>query len=672
MEKKYIFLIIALSLSCCNSQAMFRTLALAKKLDKVLPKPNIKPINKQEINLIASRLASNNSNNFKLNGKNIGSESISNKLTNTGLSKAENQAKHDLNKNNGLSGAKGQVKNNFDQNNGLSGIKTRVKNNFDKIKFSKTERILDSSRAFENAINGLKDFDKTLELEKKSFGIVGIESNVGNKIDELDHAKNSTRTYLSNAIGSFEQQQLVHDFSDKEIDLAAFNKPNDDKCQIKNTDLDQAKKDSADYLELEEDSLNYSVGIIGVGHLGQALANGLIKSKKLMGNLSDPKLSLNLYDINPSYQQRLLDDKTLPDFSKSVTFADSVIDCVKNSKIIIIAVKPSVVKELLSNIRGYLEGKILISCVAAISTDDLRQMCNTFYCKQNKATQNKVTQELGQYRCPTIIRAMPNLPVSEHAGVIGIFSNDKSFVDILITKRLLKELGKVIEFKTDKQLNWLTAVSGCGPALVAYLIDSFSQRWSFGIPAEVAEKVVLNTFKGSTELLINSKLTPKELIDLTATKGGVTETIIKNFEYYGIKDNIRESLVYGLDKINDISTANKIDNNISDLIIPKEDLFQTSNHEANKSRSAMVRAIRNIALTYSCQEAEKAADDLNWLIICCDYGHDFASASGNTEFREYLLGAIEKTIKVIECMPEKTNNLEILKKVKDFVEHFES
>ena len=95
----------------------------------------------------------------------------------------------------------------------------------------------------------------------------------------------------------------------------------------------------------------------------------------------------------------------------------------------------------------------------------------------------------------------------------------------------------------EKELDVLTIISGCSPALIAYFARSFTEF--SGTP----ERLVLKSLIGSLKYLEESELTFEEVIKAVATKGGITENILKYLEKQKVKENISQGLQSGYKKL---------------------------------------------------------------------------------------------------------------------------
>lgn len=243
------------------------------------------------------------------------------------------------------------------------------------------------------------------------------------------------------------------------------------------------------------------IAIIGYGHMGKALKRGL-----LLGGFQKE----NIFVSNDASENK-----------KVAAKADTII----------IAVKPKKVYEVVWDLRDILVGNIVISTAAAVTVAHLK-----------RATRNKVSR---------IIRIMPNLPVAYGQGVVGLFaSKGVSIQEKKDVIKLFARLGTVIDCKSEKEIEGLTVLSGSGPALAAYAIAMLAKSGrKVGVTKEVAERVAFQTFAGTLTMLQESRLSPTDLQKSVATKGGVTEEVIKDLETQKVATHFAEAIGKGYDKI---------------------------------------------------------------------------------------------------------------------------
>jgi pyrroline-5-carboxylate reductase len=243
---------------------------------------------------------------------------------------------------------------------------------------------------------------------------------------------------------------------------------------------------------MEMDKSEIKIAIIGIGHMGNALYKGLKKS-------GFGKIMLS---------------KSLKSNLKAFEQADWIF----------LAVKPNKVEDVLKNIPVQKESKLLISLAALVSLSELNQM---LVGKNIQA-----------------VRIMPSLAIQIREGVIGLYTGGKR---IRALKEKLALLGEVVEVRKEVDLDVLTIISGCAPAILAYFAQSFANFSS------KPEALVLKSLTGSLKYISESGMTFQEVIAAVATKGGITENIIDSLEKQRVKQNIESALESGYTKLRNSS-----------------------------------------------------------------------------------------------------------------------
>ncbi|HOK79467.1 MAG TPA: pyrroline-5-carboxylate reductase [bacterium] len=232
----------------------------------------------------------------------------------------------------------------------------------------------------------------------------------------------------------------------------------------------------------------YTFGIIGCGNIGYAFINGLLK----YGNI--PATSICAHDIDPSKTNRCkeqLNIQILPP-----------IDLVKESRFIILAVKPKDISELCHNISCFLDNSsVVISVAAGITIESLY-----------KNLGKKIS----------IFRMMPNLAVEYGKGIIGYcFENVPDF----IVREVIETFSKIsfCFHVRENEMFLVTAVTGSGPGFLFYiaeLIYEFLIKKNFS--EDISRKVVAMLFEGTGTMLSRSKEKPSTLKERVCSPAGTT------------------------------------------------------------------------------------------------------------------------------------------------------
>lgn len=190
---------------------------------------------------------------------------------------------------------------------------------------------------------------------------------------------------------------------------------------------------------------------------------------------------------------------------------------VRGADIVVIAVKPYMIDDLLPTIATALApGAVVITVAAGIRSERFRPALP---------------------RSVAVIRAMPNTPSAVGRGVIGLVADPAVPAEAMFAARaLLEPLGEVFEVPAD-QLDGIVAISGSGPAYVFLMIEklaaaAIAQGFEPGTAALLARQV----FLGAAELLVASGEDPAELRRRVTSPNGTTERAIAVFQAGGLDD----------------------------------------------------------------------------------------------------------------------------------------
>ncbi len=233
--------------------------------------------------------------------------------------------------------------------------------------------------------------------------------------------------------------------------------------------------------------------LLGCGHMGHSLLKSWLKTDKYSLTIIDP---VQYKSLNKIYK------------TKQAIFFKSIVNLKKlsNYDALILATKPIDLEIVLNEISNFnLNTKTsIISVVAGKKIDLIKKRF-----KNNK----------------NIFRIMPNMPAAIGQSMNCMVSNkDANKVNINQVRKLFMHTGKTIILKNENQIDMATAVSGSGPGYVFNLIDAMEKgAIKLGFNEEIAKILVLETFRGSVNLLSSNNITAEKLVNYVATKGGTTE-----------------------------------------------------------------------------------------------------------------------------------------------------
>lgn len=180
---------------------------------------------------------------------------------------------------------------------------------------------------------------------------------------------------------------------------------------------------------------------------------------------------------------------------------------VQGAALVILAVKPWAIHDLLREIASDLApGAIVVSVAAGITTASMEAVVPTGV---------------------AVVRAMPNTPSVIGRGITGLAAGATAGPgDLEIAQRVFETVGRVLVLEEDR-IDALGAVSGSGPAYLFFFAEQFTAAAKrLGFSDEEARIVVEGTVTGAAELLARSGEDPAELRRRVTSPNGTTERAI--------------------------------------------------------------------------------------------------------------------------------------------------
>jgi pyrroline-5-carboxylate reductase len=260
---------------------------------------------------------------------------------------------------------------------------------------------------------------------------------------------------------------------------------------------------------------NKKIAIIGVGNMGSAIAVGLIKSGFMMPA-----------DIIASDRK----ESTLDEMKKlGVTVANENLDAAKVADVVLLAVKPYHIAQVIEEIKPALTSeKILISIVAGVGINELGEMAG---------------------KNLPIFRVMPNTAIALQESLTCISSNENTAPHKKYVIEMFDNLGKTIEIG-EELMAAATVLSSCGIAYaLRYIRAAMQGGIEIGFGAEMAQFITAQTVKGATELILQSGNHPEREIDKVTTPMGITITGLNEMEHKGFSSSLIQGVLASYKKI---------------------------------------------------------------------------------------------------------------------------
>ena len=236
------------------------------------------------------------------------------------------------------------------------------------------------------------------------------------------------------------------------------------------------------------------VAIIGAGNMGGAIARGLVDS----GALREEKISVSnptpgkLRDLNRDY----------PD----IYTTSSNIDVINDANLIIIAVKPWLMKAVIEEIAPRIDFsyQMIMSIAAGVTIADMREW-TADWCHN-----------------PILFRAIPNTAIMVGESMTFISAAGASDEDIADVVGLFNNLGRA-DIIEERLMAAATALSSCGIAYAMRYIRAATEGGvELGIAPAKGRDYILQTLIGAVRLLAETGSNPEAEIDRVQTPGGLT------------------------------------------------------------------------------------------------------------------------------------------------------
>lgn len=232
------------------------------------------------------------------------------------------------------------------------------------------------------------------------------------------------------------------------------------------------------------------IGFIGLGKMASAIIGGVInsgflKAEQIYGAEINPEIALN--------KSEELGIKT---------FIDNA-ELVKNVDIIVLSVKPFVVKDVLDSVKSVIKpNQKIISILAGVSTEKIQKL---------------LEKEM------SVVRIMPNTPALLKSGMSGVAKGKYATEeDFDFAFNMFSNVGKVVKIDESK-IDIVTAISGSGPAYYYYFIEEMAKAGQkLGLDYETSLLLSAQTALGSAKMVMETGVDVATLIKNVTTPGGCT------------------------------------------------------------------------------------------------------------------------------------------------------
>jgi pyrroline-5-carboxylate reductase len=249
---------------------------------------------------------------------------------------------------------------------------------------------------------------------------------------------------------------------------------------------------------------------IGAGNMAGALIKGLIRSGKVKPQdiQASDRRSEHLGQVEKAFGIRIAEDNPA---------------CVEGASLVVLAVKPQVMPEVMHGLAGKIPPEALVVSVAA------------------GVTTRAIEAALGGKT--RVVRAMPNTAAmvgySATAVCPGAYATPP---DLATGRELFEAVGRVVTVD-EVHLDAVTGLSGSGPAYIFLIIEALADAGvKVGLSRDVALTLAAQTLLGSAHMLLETGEHPGKLKDQVTSPGGTAIAGLHTLEAGGLRTTLMNAV----------------------------------------------------------------------------------------------------------------------------------
>lgn len=250
------------------------------------------------------------------------------------------------------------------------------------------------------------------------------------------------------------------------------------------------------------------ITFIGGGNMATAIIGGLIAD-------GASAASIEVVDVAGETRERLV--------QRFGVKAHGSLEQAHLHPVVVLAVKPQQLLDVAKQLAPRLGDHLVVSIAAGVRLADLSRW-------------------LGGYQ--RIVRTMPNTPAMVRAGITGMFAGaEVPAAERNAAESILRAVGAVVWVNEESELDWVTALSGSGPAYVFYFIEALEDAGiKAGLAAETSRHLALHAVFGAARLALEAGEDPAVLRAKVTSRGGTTERAIASLEADGFMDVVARAV----------------------------------------------------------------------------------------------------------------------------------
>ena len=257
------------------------------------------------------------------------------------------------------------------------------------------------------------------------------------------------------------------------------------------------------------------IAVLGAGNLGQAMTTGWLNT----GQIQPEQITMSRHrtSLLSAFQQQ----------GVQVT-ADNV-RAIAGSSLLILAVKPFKVREVMEEIAPHLlPEQVIVSVATGISIADIRQWCP---------------------ESTPVFRAMPNTAIAIGESLTCLVQDNRHPEHFQTLEALFDLVGRSVEISEDL-MNAATVLGACGVAYALRFVRAMQQGGiEIGFDAHTAALIANQTVRGAASLLLTGNHHAEAEIDKVTTPKGCTIAGLNEMEHQGFSSSLIKGILTSYGRI---------------------------------------------------------------------------------------------------------------------------
>lgn len=263
------------------------------------------------------------------------------------------------------------------------------------------------------------------------------------------------------------------------------------------------------------------LAVIGGGRMGEAIVAGLLAAGIL------PATAIVVAEPDEARRSAL-------ESAHGVRTVASGRDAVDGAATVLLAVKPQVIDAVAADLAPVLPADALVVSIA------VGVSCSRLESQLPAGT--------------SVVRVMPNTPAMVREGMSVISGGMEATAEqVAYVRSLFDALGKTVVLD-ERHQDAAAAISGSGPAYVALFVDALARAGvRQGLPRDVAQKLAVQTLRGTADLLDATGQHPEQLVDNVTSPGGTTIAALEALEAGGFRASIASAVAAAMKRAKELA-----------------------------------------------------------------------------------------------------------------------